>query len=199
MVNMAMTASNDNGNPVLNNMGGRCQLSRTIDPSAKTMETHGFCTYVDSAGDQIFEQCDFVPGAPNKCKLTGGTGKFEGLEADLVITAGPLKNNLRRHCLRPLDTKRARIRSSRPTDRQRPRSWRDAQQPATARLEFRSSPAIAAQKATSHDTRISGTQTLNAHALGSSSGLQQQAGHMTASDLCAARQMISCQAGAIHT
>src|SRR5438046_2102343 len=26
-----------------------------------------------------------------------------------------------------------------------------------------------------------------------------EAGHMTASDLCAARQMISCQAGAIHT
>ena len=30
-------------------------------------------------------------------------------------------------------------------------------------------------------------------------GLHQQAGHMTESDLCAARQMISCQAGAIHT
>jgi hypothetical protein len=30
-------------------------------------------------------------------------------------------------------------------------------------------------------------------------GLREQAGHMTASDLCAARQMISCQAGAIHT
>jgi hypothetical protein len=30
-------------------------------------------------------------------------------------------------------------------------------------------------------------------------GLHQQAGHMTASDLCAARHMISCQAGAIHT
>src|SRR3954469_19018591 len=30
-------------------------------------------------------------------------------------------------------------------------------------------------------------------------GLHQQAGHMTASDLCAARQIISCQAGAIHT
>src|SRR5262249_15135373 len=30
-------------------------------------------------------------------------------------------------------------------------------------------------------------------------GLHQQAGHMSASDLCAARQMISCQAGAIHT
>jgi hypothetical protein len=30
-------------------------------------------------------------------------------------------------------------------------------------------------------------------------GLHQQAGHMTASDPCAARQKISCQAGAIHT
>jgi hypothetical protein len=30
-------------------------------------------------------------------------------------------------------------------------------------------------------------------------GLPQQAGHMTASDLCVARHMISCQAGAIHT
>src|ERR1700751_326223 len=29
-------------------------------------------------------------------------------------------------------------------------------------------------------------------------GLHQQAGHMTASDLCAARHMISCPAGAIH-
>jgi len=30
-------------------------------------------------------------------------------------------------------------------------------------------------------------------------GLHPKAGHMTASDLCAARQIISCQAGAIHT
>jgi len=33
----------------------------------------------------------------------------------------------------------------------------------------------------------------------SHSGLREQAGDMTASDLCAARQMISCQAGVIHT
>src|SRR4029078_3912690 len=31
----------------------------------------------------------------------------------------------------------------------------------------------------------------------SPSGLRRQAGHMTASDLCAARQLSSCQAGAI--
>jgi hypothetical protein len=42
---------------------------------------------------------------------------------------------------------------------------------------------------------------VDAHPIRASSppGLHQQAGHMTASDLCAARQMISCQAGAIHT
>jgi hypothetical protein len=33
----------------------------------------------------------------------------------------------------------------------------------------------------------------------STSGLREQAGHMTASDFCAARYIFSCQAGAIHT
>jgi hypothetical protein len=93
VINMAMTASNDAGNPVLHNMGGRCQFARTTDTSAKTTEQHGFCTYADNDGDQIFEQCDFLPGSPNNCKLTGGTGKFEGLEASLVITAGLVKSN----------------------------------------------------------------------------------------------------------
>jgi hypothetical protein len=92
LVNQVMAASNDAGNPVLNNMGG-CQLTRLTDTSAKTVEIHGFCTYVDSSGDQIFEQCDFLPGAPNNCKLTGGTGKFEGLKGDLVITVNSLKGN----------------------------------------------------------------------------------------------------------
>jgi hypothetical protein len=93
LMNQAMTATNDAGNPVLHNMGGRCQFSRLRDASAKTAELHGFCTYVDKDGDQTFEQCDFLPGQPNKCKLTGGTGKFEGLQAELVITVEPLKSN----------------------------------------------------------------------------------------------------------
>jgi hypothetical protein len=33
----------------------------------------------------------------------------------------------------------------------------------------------------------------------SPSGLREQAGHMTASDFCAARYIFSCQPGAIHT
>jgi hypothetical protein len=93
VVNQAMAASNDAGNPVLHNMAGRCQFARLTDPSAKSVEMHGFCTYADKDGDQIFEQCDFLPGAPNNCKLTGGTGKFESLQAALVITADPLKSN----------------------------------------------------------------------------------------------------------
>lgn len=93
LLNQAMTATNDAGNPVLNNMGGRCQFSRLRDASAKTAELHGFCTYVDKDGDQTFEQCDFLPGQPNKCKIIGGTGKFEGLQAELVITVEPLKSN----------------------------------------------------------------------------------------------------------
>lgn len=93
LVNQAMAASNDAGNPVLNNVGGRCQLTRLSDPSAKTVEVHGFCTYVDGQGDQIFEQCDWMPGAPNSCNVIGGTGKFEGLQAALVVTINPLKGN----------------------------------------------------------------------------------------------------------
>jgi hypothetical protein len=93
VINQAMAASNDGGNPVLHNMAGRCQLTRLADPSAKTVEMHGFCTYADKEGDQILEQCDFLPGAPNNCKLTGGTGKFEGLQAALVITSDLLKSN----------------------------------------------------------------------------------------------------------
>lgn len=93
LVNQAMAASNDAGNPVLNNMGGRCQFTRLTEPTAKTVELRGFCTYADNAGDQIFEQCDFLPGAPNNCKLTGGTGKFEGLQGELIITASVVKSD----------------------------------------------------------------------------------------------------------
>jgi hypothetical protein len=93
VINMAMAASNDSGNPVLNNMGGRCQMARIFDTTTKALEQHGYCTYADNAGDEIFEQCDFLPGAPNDCKLTGGTGKFQGIEASLVITAAPVKSN----------------------------------------------------------------------------------------------------------
>ena len=40
--NLIMSASNDQGNAVLNNMGGRCQMNRLIDTVAKTVEAHGY-------------------------------------------------------------------------------------------------------------------------------------------------------------
>jgi hypothetical protein len=91
------SASNDQGNPILNNMGGRCQLNRLNDTAAKSVETHGYCTYTDNDGDLIFEKCDFVPAAgqgaaTNNCVLTGGTGKFQGLQASIVITNTVLKS-----------------------------------------------------------------------------------------------------------
>lgn len=91
VLNQAMTASNDTGNPVMNNMGGRCQYSRLVDTVAKTFELHGFCTYADNDGDQIFEQFEFLPGSPGRGKYLGGTGKFEGLQGSIEISVAPLK------------------------------------------------------------------------------------------------------------
>jgi hypothetical protein len=84
--NFSMTAVNNDGNPVLNMMAGRCEFANILDASGKPIEARGSCTYADKDGDQIFEQC-LVP----KCTLSGGTGKFEGLKADLQITSTPLK------------------------------------------------------------------------------------------------------------
>jgi len=81
--NLIMSASNDQGNAVLNNMGGRCQMNRLIDTVAKIVEAHGYCAYTGADNDQIFEKCDFLPGKPNTCELTGGTGKFQGLQGSL--------------------------------------------------------------------------------------------------------------------
>ena len=91
LIDWPMTASNDAGNPILNKMGGRCQFQRITDTATKKSEQHGNCTYADNDGDQIFERCDAALGAPMKCKLMGGTGKFNGLQADIDITAAPLK------------------------------------------------------------------------------------------------------------
>jgi hypothetical protein len=57
--NLIMSASNDQGNAVLNNMGGRCQINRLIDAAAETVESHVYCAYTDADNDQIFEKCDF--------------------------------------------------------------------------------------------------------------------------------------------
>src|SRR5262249_26490972 len=80
MVNMAMTASNDEGNPILNNMGGRCQLSRIIDPSAKTVETHGFCTTLTARmieSSNSATSCLALPTSANSRAAPGSSRVFK--------------------------------------------------------------------------------------------------------------------------
>src|SRR3954470_13614851 len=85
-------AINAAGNPVLNDMGGRCQLTRTGDAGGKPpFEVKGWCTYADKEGDQIFEECAILPTSP-RCPLNGATGKFEGIRADLQIATSPIKS-----------------------------------------------------------------------------------------------------------
>ena len=50
-----------------------------------------------------------------------------------------------------------------------------------------------------HEVRLMPDRFADSIRASSPSGLREQAGHMTASDTCAARYIFSCQAGAIHT
>lgn len=85
-----MTAINDAGIGLLHNLGGRCMMSTIIDKAAKTFEQHGYCTYTDADGDQLFEKVAFDKqplGSVLVAKGTwvGGTGKFTGLEGTVDI------------------------------------------------------------------------------------------------------------------
>src|SRR5512133_2506809 len=50
VINQSMAAINAAGNPVLNDMGGRCQLTRTGEAGGKPpFEISGWCIYADKA------------------------------------------------------------------------------------------------------------------------------------------------------
>jgi hypothetical protein len=91
-----MTAVNDSGNGLLHNMPGRCNSMTQTNKAAKTIEVHGFCNYVDKAGDQVFEE--FMTNGPAslgspivyKGKWLGDTGKFEGLSGEFEIHPTPV-------------------------------------------------------------------------------------------------------------
>ena len=86
VVTRAMTLSNDTGKPFMNNIGGRCQFANVFETAAKTVEQHGYCTYEDADGHQLYEKCDFVPGSPSNCAFTGGTGKYEGIQGSVTVS-----------------------------------------------------------------------------------------------------------------
>jgi len=54
-----MAAVNDAGSGLLHNLAGRCLMSSITDRATKTFEQHGYCSYIDADGDQIFEKVDF--------------------------------------------------------------------------------------------------------------------------------------------
>jgi hypothetical protein len=88
-INM-MTAVNESGGKLLHNMAGRCTSAPLIDNTAKTVENHGYCDYVDADGDHVFEKWDFPVqplGAANEGtgEWIGGTGKFAGLSGTMKI------------------------------------------------------------------------------------------------------------------
>jgi hypothetical protein len=85
-----MTAVNQAGSGLLHNMTGRCTNITTADAGAKTFESHGYCDYVDAAGDHVFEKYDY-PVQPVSAtshadgEWIGGTGKFAGLGGKFEI------------------------------------------------------------------------------------------------------------------
>lgn len=87
-----MTAVNDAGSGLLHNMAGRCILLTVIDRAAKTQDLHGYCSYTDRSGDQVFEEVTTpVPtglGQPARYvgRWTGGTGKYAGLSGEFEVT-----------------------------------------------------------------------------------------------------------------
>jgi hypothetical protein len=70
---------------VLDKLAARCLTfgEQATDGSQFTMR--GTCTLTDADGDHIFEAVDESNGAGHG-KLTGGTGKFQGITGDLEFT-----------------------------------------------------------------------------------------------------------------
>jgi hypothetical protein len=90
-----MSAVNDAGSGLLHNMTGRCLSAVVTDKAAKTIEGHGYCSYADADGDQVFEKTDYKqPIGPTiliQGQWIGGTGKYSGLEGTFEIHHSPLK------------------------------------------------------------------------------------------------------------
>ena len=92
-----MTAANDSGGGLLHNLTGRCLMSVLTDRASKTIDQHGYCTYTDADGDQVFEKVDINkqalgPVIVGKGEWIGGTGKYAGLQGVFEIRHNPLKS-----------------------------------------------------------------------------------------------------------
>ncbi|HZA67643.1 MAG TPA: hypothetical protein VE592_11870 [Geminicoccaceae bacterium] len=79
------------GEGLLNNLTGRCLALEEVEDETGASESNGFCTYNDSDDDKIFTEVrlkrdSLTDEASGPAKITGGTGKYEGISGRLTQT-----------------------------------------------------------------------------------------------------------------
>ena len=79
------------GEGVLNNTTGRCLALEVAENATGASVTNGFCTFVDAAGDKIFEEFEIARNSLNAeasgtGTFTGGTGRYQGISGDVTHT-----------------------------------------------------------------------------------------------------------------
>lgn len=79
------------GRGVLDDLTGRCLALEEVENETGASVTAGYCTYVDSDGDNIFEEFEMARDsledeATGAAVITGGTGKYEGISGQLTHT-----------------------------------------------------------------------------------------------------------------
>lgn len=79
------------GEGIFNNLTGRCLGLEEVENATGASVFNGFCTYVDADGDKIFteisiERASLTDEASGPAKITGGTGKFQGISGNLTQT-----------------------------------------------------------------------------------------------------------------
>ncbi len=76
---------------VLNNTTARCLALEVAENASGASVTNGFCTFVDAAGDKIFEEFEIARDSLNgeasgTGTITGGTGRYAGISGEVTHT-----------------------------------------------------------------------------------------------------------------
>lgn len=79
------------GEGILNNLTGRCLGLEEVQDDTGASVFNGFCTYGDGDDDKIFsevrlERDSLTDEASGPARITGGTGKFQGISGRLTQT-----------------------------------------------------------------------------------------------------------------
>ena len=79
-MDQTIMATNDKGEPFLNNMAAKCASMALFGPDQA--EGGGYCAFVDEDGDNIYEKWTYGDRTSGKIMFSEGTGKFAGLECE---------------------------------------------------------------------------------------------------------------------